>query len=83
MKNSGIEASLKYNLIDNDKFYSSIGFNISTNTNEIVDLTTDKIVSGTKLLEEGSSIYQFYMREWAGVNPDNGNTNVVCKCRFR
>lgn len=72
MKNSGIEASFKYNLIDNDKFYSSIGFNISTNTNKIIDLTTEKIVSGTKLLEEGSSIYQFYMREWAGVNPDNG-----------
>ncbi|MFH6767854.1 TonB-dependent receptor [Gaetbulibacter aquiaggeris] len=72
MKNSGIEASFKYNIIDNEKFYSSIGLNISTNTNKITQLTTEKIVSGTKLLEEGSSIYQFYMREWAGVNPDNG-----------
>ena len=72
MKNRGIEASFKYNLIDNDKFYSALGLNISTNSNEILQLTTDKIVSGTKLLEEGSSIYQFYMREWAGVNPDNG-----------
>lgn len=72
MKNSGLEASLKYNLLDNDNFFSSIGFNISTNSNKILKLTTDKIVSGTKLLEEGSSVYQFYMREWAGVNPDNG-----------
>ena len=72
MKNSGVEASFKYNLINNDDFYSSIGFNISTNSNKILELTTDKIVSGTKLLEEDSSIYQFYMREWAGVNPDNG-----------
>jgi len=72
MKNMGIEASFKYNLIDNDNFYSSIGLNISTNSNKILKLTTEKIVSGTKLLEEGSSIYQFYMREWAGVNPDNG-----------
>ncbi|WP_027138649.1 SusC/RagA family TonB-linked outer membrane protein [Gaetbulibacter saemankumensis] len=72
MENSGIEASFKYNLINNDNFYSSIGLNISTNTNKILNLTTDQIVSGTKLLEEGSSIYQFYMREWAGVNPNNG-----------
>ena len=72
MKNSGFEASFKYKLIENDKFYSSIGFNISTNANTIEKLTTEKIVSGTKLLEEGRSIYQFYMREWAGVNPDNG-----------
>ncbi|MFC2109896.1 SusC/RagA family TonB-linked outer membrane protein [Bacteroidota bacterium] len=72
MSNRGIEASFKYNLIDNNNFYSSIGFNISTNSNKILELTTEKIVSGTKLLEEGSSLYQFYMREWAGVNPDNG-----------
>jgi len=72
MENSGFEASFKYRLIENEKFYSSIGFNVSTNTNTIIKLTTEKIVSGTKLLEEGSSIYQFYMREWAGVNPDNG-----------
>lgn len=72
MTNNGFEASFKYRLIDNDIINSSIGFNISTNVNKITRLTTKKIVSGTKLLEEGNSIYQFYMREWAGVNPDNG-----------
>lgn len=72
MRNMGIESSFKYNIINNEKFLSSVGLNISTNTNKILELTTDQIVSGTKLLEEGSSIYQFYMREWAGVNPDNG-----------
>ncbi|MCX2743829.1 TonB-dependent receptor [Mangrovivirga sp. M17] len=72
MKNTGVETALNYRLIENKNVFSSIGFNISFNTNEILELTTEQIVSGTKLLEEGSSIYQFYMREWAGVNPDNG-----------
>ncbi|NMM48328.1 SusC/RagA family TonB-linked outer membrane protein [Marinigracilibium pacificum] len=72
MKNTGLETALNYRLIENKNVFSSIGFNISFNTNEILELTTEQIVSGTKLLEEGSSIYQFYMREWAGVNPDNG-----------
>ncbi|MCV9385229.1 SusC/RagA family TonB-linked outer membrane protein [Reichenbachiella ulvae] len=72
MINTGWEGALNYDIIRNDAFSSNIGFNISTNDNEILKLNTDKIISGTKLLEQGSSIYQFYMREWAGVNPDDG-----------
>jgi TonB-linked SusC/RagA family outer membrane protein len=72
MENSGFEATANYDLFRREGIKSSLGFNISTNSNKILSLTTEKIVSGTKLLEEGSSIYQFYMREWAGVNPDNG-----------
>ncbi len=72
MNNSGIEASLQYTIVDKKDWYSNVGFNISTNNNKILNIETDQLVSGTKLLEAGGSIYQFYMREWAGVNPDNG-----------
>lgn len=72
MSNSGLELTLNYDLVSREDFQYSIGANISTNDNKILNLSTDKIISGTKLLEVGESMYQFYLREWAGVNPDNG-----------
>jgi len=72
MVNSGLEATIKYDAVQTEDLNYSIGFNISTNKNEIKNLTTDKIISGSKILEVGGDVYQFYMREWAGVNPDNG-----------
>ncbi|MCG8579341.1 MAG: TonB-dependent receptor [Bacteroidales bacterium] len=72
MKNSGFEATLNYTAIKNNNFTYDIGGNISMYSNEIVDMTTEQIKSGTKIVEEGASLYQFFMREWAGVNPDNG-----------
>ena len=80
MVNSGFEGSLNYQAVKTKDWNFSLGFNVSLNRNEILDLNTDQIITGTKLLEPGSDIYQFFLREWAGVNPDNGNpmwfTNV-------
>jgi TonB-linked SusC/RagA family outer membrane protein len=80
MVNRGFEASLNYDAVKSKNWNYSLGFNISTNKNEILDLNTDVIKSGTKIIEVGGDIYQFYLREWAGVNPDNGEpmwfTNV-------
>jgi TonB-linked SusC/RagA family outer membrane protein len=72
MVNSGFEVTLNYDAVKKEKISYSVGMNLSTNHNEILNLTTDKILSGTKILEVGGDVYQFYMREWAGVNPDNG-----------
>ena len=72
MVNSGIEATINYNVVRRDNFNYNVGFNISTNKNEILQLATDKIKSGTKIIEVGGDVYQFYMRDWAGVNPENG-----------
>ncbi|KXX68827.1 TonB-dependent receptor [Flammeovirga sp. SJP92] len=72
MDNKGVELALSYDIKTGTNFYSTVGFNVSTNKNTILELTTDEIVNGTKLIEEGASLYQFYLREWAGVNPENG-----------
>jgi len=72
MKNSGIELTFSYNVINKSDWNYTVSTNVSKYVNEVLDLTTESLVSGTKLLEEGESLYQFYMREWAGVNPDNG-----------
>ena len=29
--------------------------------------------SGVNKLQVGRSVYDFYMKEWAGVNPENGD----------
>jgi TonB-linked SusC/RagA family outer membrane protein len=80
MLNSGFEADLNYDVVKGSDWHYSIGFNISTNKNEILDINTESIKSGTKIIEVGGDIYQFYLREWAGVNPNNGTpmwfTNV-------
>jgi len=35
-------------------------------------LTQESFISGTKRWEVGRSLYEFYIQEFAGVNPDNG-----------
>ncbi|TLX76570.1 TonB-dependent receptor [Labilibacter sediminis] len=81
MQNTGIEATLSYGVVRSKDFNYDVSLNISKYRNEILEMTTDEIKSGTKLIEEGASLYQFFMREWAGVNPDNGKpmwyTNVA------
>ena len=72
MVNRGVEGSLNYDAVKRDHLTYSLGINLSTNRNKILNLNQDKILAGTKILEVGGDVYQFYLREWAGVNPDNG-----------
>jgi len=73
MQNSGLELSLNLDVINKRDFNWTLGFNISGNKNEITNLGNEgHSVSGTKLHEIGGDIYQFYLKEWAGVNPNNG-----------
>lgn len=72
MSNRGIELSADYLAISTDKFSWNTGFNISSNKNEIQNLSQDQIISGTKRWYVGGDMYNFYMREWAGVDPSNG-----------
>ena len=49
IKNSGIELTLNANdIIKTDDLSLDLGFNISTNENEILELTQDEFISGTK-----------------------------------
>ena len=73
MVNRGFEGTFALEVVKRTNFNYTIDFNISTNANTILNLVQDRITSGTKLLEPGASIYQFYLKEWAGVNPDNGS----------
>jgi len=72
IKNSGFELTLDANIIQSDDLNFDLGFNISSNENEITELTQDEFISGTKKWMVGKSLYDWYIREWAGVDPDDG-----------
>ncbi|MGK7395768.1 MAG: SusC/RagA family TonB-linked outer membrane protein [Candidatus Cyclobacteriaceae bacterium M3_2C_046] len=72
MVNNGIEVELGANIIQTN----DIGWNLSLNgthfTNEVTALPDEFIDDGRFRLEEGRSRYEFFMREFAGVDPENG-----------
>jgi len=72
MRNTGFEMTMDLDVMNKNDFYWNMGFNISTNENEITELGVTRTLSGTKMREVGGDFYQFFMREWAGVNPQNG-----------
>ncbi|GIZ14857.1 SusC/RagA family TonB-linked outer membrane protein [Capnocytophaga catalasegens] len=78
MKNSGIEVTLGAKIIQNEKdgFNWSFNANFSTLKNKITKLYggQDIVVSSTRILREGEAANSFYLVDWAGVNPDTGNT---------
>lgn len=78
MVNNGIEASLNVEILNTESFRWSIGGNITTVNNEVTKLPRDEagnelsIVGSTTIVREGDAAYTWYMRTWAGVNPDTG-----------
>jgi len=72
IKNSGIEVSLNGLIFDNPNFTWNSSLNFSFDKNEITELTQESFISGTKRWEVGRSLFDFYIQEYAGVNPANG-----------
>jgi len=74
MYNQGVELSLTAKVIDTKDFRWDVTANFTTLKNEITKMpdTKKEIISGTKKLMEGHSIYDFWLRRYYGVNPANG-----------
>lgn len=72
VRNYGVEVSLNSVNVSTADFRWITGLNFSFNRNEITELTQDGFISGTKRWEEGRSLYDFYIQEWAGVDPETG-----------
>lgn len=76
VKNTGIEIQLGYNVIRKKNFDWRVDFNISSFKNVITKLPPAQrekgIISGTKKLMEGKSVYDFWLREFAGVSAATG-----------
>lgn len=75
MVNSGFEGEISWNAIKKDNFKVNFNANASTLKNEITALpnNNDPIPAGNYRREVGKSVFDYYMVQYAGVNPDNGN----------
>ncbi len=73
MRNRGFEFTLNsVNLHTKDIHWTS-SLNLSTFKNELLKLPQDEIFDGSKKLRVGKSIYEYFIREYAGVDPDTGD----------
>ena len=78
VRNQGIEYRLDATAIKTKDWRWDIGFNIGFNRNRVT-YTPDHIPflqtasSVCQQVKEGQDIYSWYMKEWAGVDPANGD----------
>ncbi|MBE0422652.1 MAG: TonB-dependent receptor [Lutibacter sp.] len=72
MYNKGIEVTLDYDLVRNDNFRWNINVNATTIENEFTKLPQEEIVSGSKKYMVGKSIYDYWLKDWVGVDPADG-----------
>lgn len=84
LKNTGFEVDLKGTVIHTKDFQWKLGLNLTHYANVITELPLkDMPMSGVNKLQVGRSVYDFYLKEWAGVDPSNGDplwyTDVVDK----
>ena len=75
MVNKGIELQLNADLIRKKDFNWSVTFNITTINNEITKMPIGQteIIDGTKKLMAGKSRYDYWLRQYYGVDPTDGS----------
>ncbi|HEX8017968.1 MAG TPA: SusC/RagA family TonB-linked outer membrane protein, partial [Flavobacterium sp.] len=72
VRNYGWEFSLSSKNITTNDFSWTTSLNFSLDKSKVTSLTQEGFVIGNKRWEVGRSIYEFYVQEWAGVDPDTG-----------
>ena len=89
MRNYGIELDLGANLVNTKDFSWDVNFNLTWLKNRIVKLDDAKKTttaydrngksykgyqSGSMFISEGVSLYSWYLKDYAGVDPDTGES---------
>jgi TonB-linked SusC/RagA family outer membrane protein len=86
MRNNGVELDLNYTIIDNKNITWDVNANLTMGSNKVLKLDSRLLntntswqndskqgwLSGSNIYVEGKSMYNLWMVEWAGVNPENG-----------
>lgn len=79
--NQGIEFNLIGHIIKKDDFYLDLSVNGEILRNKLTKMPIDPVTGRPKVIDlsesgfgraQGYSIYDYYLREWAGVNPNTG-----------
>lgn len=87
LRNAGIEFQFEATIIDNKDWLWSAGLNLSHNKSKILDLAGDEMINYyDPVLDDtndqikhikGKSLLTYYLREYYGVNPVNGEALFV------
>jgi TonB-linked SusC/RagA family outer membrane protein len=78
LQNNGLEFTINAKIIEKENFRFSLNLNGETFNNEVTQMPVSIVNGQTPVFDnnsntaEGQSQYDWYMREWAGVNPANG-----------
>ncbi|MEM1328415.1 MAG: hypothetical protein AAGI23_20845, partial [Bacteroidota bacterium] len=82
MQNYGLEFDVNATNINKGKFKWTTDFNISTNHNRVVRLTSDLdrsgrgLISGNRVSRTSGRLWTYYMAEDAGVDPERGVNTI-------
>ncbi len=74
LSNKGVEISLNARPVSTKNFKWDIGFNFAHNRNRVTELYGGRpVASGYYNYTVGHDLQSFYLRQWAGVDPENGD----------
>lgn len=77
VRNLGVEIILNYDIFKHKDYRANAGLNLTFIKNRIVRLPEanrkEGKIDGTKKLYEGKPRYEFWLRQWYGVDPATGN----------
>jgi hypothetical protein len=79
MYNRGFELQLNGDIVRYRDFTFNLNVNASTVKNEITKMpeSVPSFISGTKQYEKGSSIFEYWLRSYYGVDPADGSALYV------
>ncbi len=79
VQSSGVEFTLNTKNIDSDNLKWNTSFNVTTNQSEVLSMPNNNqdIVSSFTINRVGENISSFYLVEYAGVDPANGDALFV------
>lgn len=77
MRNYGVELELNVDIFNTPNYSWSINGNITTMGNKVIKLPTEIApegtwITGSRIYEEGKSMYNMYLVSYAGVDPATG-----------
>ncbi len=72
LQNTGVEGLINVTIVDGPVYWS-VGLNIAANRSEILNLgDQDEIINSRIIHRVGESLFSYYLYDYAGVNPVNG-----------
>ncbi len=77
MENRGVEFRMLVDIVQQRDFYWNVDFNITHLNNEITYMPEELegMVDGTKRLDVGTSLYDYWLREVSHIDPETGATH--------